>query len=321
MFLPVRGVRTPRTRRSVGAEPGRPSADFPRVVRVLTVPPRCVRPHRAGFFECGSCQSLLHFWSNARTESSFESVCDAFPNYVPLYPDPHSGVPTPAEDADAPKDGKHGLPLMPMERCRRVMDTLLLRLAEEGIVQVKDLEDAQVFAPTTWENPAILEILCTYVYPKLGEGYCKGSFGGAVDSHCAACIDYVHLAHIQKTDNPSCVSRPEADESECQLIEERIRALPSGADNIGGTIKAMSRARNLDLLEGRFLACRDFLDICNESISNPVDASGKPKVTYQQLQDNYSRAYDPYWAARNAYTMPNGSAATSWRRTPRATRR
>ena len=225
---------------------------------------------------------------------------------MPLYPDPATGKPTPAEDADAPKDGKHGLPVTHMERCRRVMDTLLLRLAEEGIVQVKDLEDAQVFAPTTWENPAILEILCTYVYPKLGEGYCKGSFGGAVDSHCAACIDYVHLAHIQKTDNPSCVSRPEADESECQLIEERIRALPSGADNIGGTIKAMSRARNLDLLEGRFLACRDFLDICNESISNPVDASGKPKVTYQQLQDNYSRAYDPHRAARNTYTMPNG---------------
>jgi hypothetical protein len=263
----------------------------------------------AGHFECGACQSLLHYWSNARTESSFESVCDAFPNYVPLYPDPKTGVPTPAEDADAPKDGQHGLPVTHMERCRRVMDTLLLRLAEEGIVQVKDLEDAQVFAPTTWENPAILEILCTYVYPKLGEGYCKGSFGGAVDSHCAACIDYVHTAHLQKTDNPSCVARPEADEAECQFVEERIRNLPAGTDAIGGTIKAMSRARNLDLEEGRFLACRDFLDICNESISNPVDATGKPKVTFQQLQDNYSRAYDPYWAARKQYTVPSGAAA------------
>eukprot|EP00163_Fabomonas_tropica_P028461 TRINITY_DN57_c0_g1_i3.p1 TRINITY_DN57_c0_g1~~TRINITY_DN57_c0_g1_i3.p1 ORF type:complete len:316 (+),score=76.21 TRINITY_DN57_c0_g1_i3:56-1003(+) len=259
---------------------------------------------QAGYFECGVCQSLLHFWSNARVESTFESVCDAFPNYVPMRPDPKLGA-VPITDKDAPHDTKHGLPVSHMERCRRVMDTVLLRLAEEGIVSVKDQDDAQVFAPTTWENPAILEILCTYVYPTLGGGYCKGTMGGSVDDKCKACINYVHLAKTRGTNNPSCADRPEGEQELCKVVEDKLNALPSGGNTISGTIRAISHARDLDLLEGRFLACRDFLGLCSEEVTHPL--KNPMKASYQEMQDQYNKAYDPYWASRNLYTVPNGA--------------
>ncbi len=189
-------------------------------------------------------------------------------------------------------------------QCRRVMETLLLRLSEEGIVQVKDSTDAQVYAPTTWENPAILEILCTYVYPKLGSGYCRGEFGGSVDDKCKACINYVHLAKLQGLNNPSCAARPQPDQDLCQFVEARLNALPTGGDTITGTIKAIDRARDLDLLEGRFLACRDFLDICNEKIDDSNE-----QLTYAKLQKQYTQAYDPYWSMRNYYAVQGGANA------------
>jgi len=258
----------------------------------------------AGFFECGVCQSLLHFWSNARVDSTFDQVCDAFPNYVNMFPNYKTGQVQPVQEPDAPKDKVHGLPVTHMERCRRVMDTLLLRLSEEGIVQVKDSTDAQVYAPTTWENPAILEILCPYVYPKLGAGYCKGEFGGSVDDKCRACINYVHLAKLSGVNNPSCAARPTAEQELCQFVEARVSSLPTGGDTITGTIKAIDRARDLDLLEGRFLACRDFLDICNEKIDDSNE-----RLTYKKLQQQYTQAYDPYWAMRNYYNMQGGARA------------
>jgi hypothetical protein len=259
---------------------------------------------QAGYFECGVCQSLLHFWSSARVDSTFEQVCDAFPNYVNMYPNPKTGKIEPAQEADAPHDSVHGLPVTHMERCRRVMETLLLRLSEEGIVQVKDANDAQVYAPTTWENPAILEILCTYVYPKLGQGYCKGQFGGSVDDKCKACINYVQLAKKNDVNNPACVERPQADQALCHVVEARINALPTGGETISHTMKALDRARDLDLLEGRFLACRDFLDLCNEKVDDAQEA-----VTFKKIQNQYSQAYDPYWAMRNAYNMQGGAGA------------
>merc|ERR1711916_336045 len=152
---------------------------------------------QAGYFECGVCQSLLHFWSSARVDSSFKQVCDAFPNYVPITYDPKTGNPIPVTDKDAPKDKHHGLPVTHMERCERVTESLLLRLAEEGVVSVKDTTDAQVFAPVTWENPAILEILCTYVYPQMGNGYCKGEYGGSVDQPPACQPRCHHRGHQQ----------------------------------------------------------------------------------------------------------------------------
>jgi hypothetical protein len=228
---------------------------------------------QAGYFECGVCQSLLHFWSNARVESTFDQVCDAFPNYVNMYPNYKTGKVEAVQEKDAPKDKAHGLPVTHMERCRRVMDTMLIRLAEDGIVQVKDSKNAQVFAPTTWENPAILEILCTYVYPKLGSGYCKGEFGGSVDDNC-------------------------------KFVESRITSLPTNSDNVKGTIVALGRARDLGLLEGRFLACRDFLDICNEHVDDAQET-----LTYSKLQKQFTKAYDPYWAARNFYKVPLANAS------------
>lgn len=256
---------------------------------------------QAGFFECGVCQSLLHFWSNARVESTFESVCDAFPNYVTMYPNGKGGA-TPYQEGDAPKDGKRALPVTHGERCRHVMETLLVRLAEEGIVQVKDDQNAQVFAPTTWENPAILEILCTYVYPKIGEGYCRGQYGGNIDPQCTACVNYLHLAKINKLNNPPCLQRPEADQELCRTVEDRLNALPTGSDTIQGTIRAISRTRDIELAEGRFLACRDFLGFCNEQVDDTRATVKSP--TYKQLRDQYQNAYDPYWATRNLYTTP-----------------
>lgn len=258
---------------------------------------------QAGYFECGVCQSLLHFWSNARVDSTFDQVCDAFPNYVNMIPDYKTGKVHPAQEADAPKDKVHGLPVTHMERCRRVMDTLLIRLAEDGIVQVKSGAEAQVFAPTTWESPAILEILCTYVYPKLGSGYCKGEFGGSVDDKCRACIDYVEEAKAYNNNNVDC---PEENGEACKFVKERLVALPVGGDSVKGTIKALGRARDLDLLEGRFLACRDFLDICNETVDDTNE-----ELNYSKLQQKFAKAYDPYWAVRNFYKV-DASKATSF---------
>jgi len=252
----------------------------------------------AGYFECGVCQSLLHFWSNARVESTFDSVCDAFPNYVNMYPDYKDGKVKPLQEKDAPTDKAHGLPVTHMERCRRVMDTMLIRLAEDGIVQVRDNKDAQVYAPVTWENPAILEILCTYVYPKLGSGYCKGEFGGSVDDNCRACVDYLETAAAAGSNTPGC------NDDNCKFVEERLTALPTNGDNVKGTITALGRARDLDLLEGRFLACRDFLDICNEHVEDSEET-----LTYAKMQKQFQKAYDPYWASRNFYKVPLGSAS------------
>jgi len=257
---------------------------------------------QAGYFECGVCQSLLHFWSNARTDSTFENVCDAFPNYVNMYPNYKTGKVEPFQENDAPKDKAHGLPVTHMERCRRVMDTLLIRLAEDGIVQVKDSKDAQVFAPTTWENPAILEILCTYVYPKLGSGYCKGEFGGSVDDNCRACVDYMQQADTAQSNLPGCAD-PDQEEA-CKFVQERVKALPVGGDSVKGTIVALGRARDLSLLEGRFLACRDFLDICNEHVDDSEET-----LTYSKLQKQFTKAYDPYWATRNFYKVPGAAAS------------
>jgi hypothetical protein len=223
-----------------------------------------------------------------------------------MFPNYKTGKLTPIQEGDAPQDKVHGLPVTHMERCQRVMETLLLRLSEEGIVQVKDASDAQVYAPTTWESPAILEILCTYVYPKLGGGYCKGEFGGSVDDKCKACLNYVHLAKLSGLNNPSCAARPQPDQQLCQFVEARINALPTGGDTTTGTIKAIDRARDLDLLEGRFLACRDFLDICNEKVDDTNE-----QLTFQKLQKQYAQAYDPYWAMRNAYQMQGGAQALS----------
>jgi len=246
------------------------------------------------------CVSRFSTSGVPRVESTFESVCDAFPNYVPMAPDAKKGA-VPITDKDAPKDAKHGLPVSHMERCRRVMDTLLLRLAEEGIVSVKDTSDAVVFAPTTWENPAILEILCTYVYPKVGSGYCKGEFGGAVDDKCQACLNYVGRAN---GGSAACNDVAESEQELCRFIEAKIGSLPAGTV---GAAKALSRARDLNIVEGRFLACRDFLGLCNEEIEDPLKgSSGK---SYQELADKYEKASDPYWASRNLYTMPNGAAA------------
>eukprot|EP00163_Fabomonas_tropica_P028463 TRINITY_DN57_c0_g1_i5.p1 TRINITY_DN57_c0_g1~~TRINITY_DN57_c0_g1_i5.p1 ORF type:complete len:300 (+),score=89.32 TRINITY_DN57_c0_g1_i5:56-955(+) len=259
---------------------------------------------QAGYFECGVCQSLLHFWSNARVESTFESVCDAFPNYVPMKPDAKKGA-VPITDKDAPHDTKHGLPVSHMERCRRTMDTLMLRLAEEGIVAVKDNNDAVVYAPTTWENPAILEILCTYVYPKVGSGYCKGEFGGAVDDECQACLDYVGRANSGAA---NCNDVAEASQELCKAVEAKVGALPAGTV---GAAKAMAHARDLSIVEGRFLACRDFLGLCNEEVSDPLKgSSGK---SYQELSDSYAKAQDPYWAGRKQVPVPaaNGGASVA----------
>jgi len=250
----------------------------------------------AGYFECGVCQSLLHFWSNARVDSTFDQVCDAFPNYVNMYPNYKTGKVEPLQEADAPKDKAHGLPVTHMERCRRVMDTLLIRLAADGIVQVKDSKDAQVFAPTTWENPAILEILCTYVYPKLGSGYCKGEFGGSVDSQCEACIEYMQNA---SEEHAEC-----GDSEDCKSVIEAVHSLPVGGDNVEGTIRAIAKSRDLDLQEGRFLACRDFLGICNEKIDDDEET-----LTYSKLQKQFTKAYDPYWASRNFYKVAGGASA------------
>ena len=184
-------------------------------------------------------------------------------------------------------------------------ETLLLRLAEEGIVQVKDTTDAQVFAPTTWENPAILEILCTYVYPKVGAGYCKGEFGGNVDDKCNACVNYLQLADKAGVSNPACVDRPQEDQALCQFVESRINALPVNANGAAGALKALQRSRDLSLVEGRFLACRDFLGICNESIKHPL---ANPGASTEEINAMFNQAQDPYWAARTMYNMPGGAA-------------
>jgi len=253
---------------------------------------------QAGYFECGVCQSLLHFWSNARVESTFDSVCDSFPNYVNMVPDMKTGKLVPFQEGDAPKDKAHGVPVTHMERCRRVMDTLLIRLGEDGIVQVKGRRTAQVFAPVTWENPAILEILCTYVYPKLGQGYCKGEFGGEVDDECRACVDYLQNAHYSQTNTPGC------NDANCEAVQKIVQALPTGGDSVRGTIKALGRTRDLDIMEGRFLACRDFLGICNEKVDDERET-----LTYAKLQKNFQKAYDPYWATRNFYRSSFGGAS------------
>jgi len=213
-----------------------------------------------------------------------------------MYPNYKTGQVEPLQEKDAPKDKAHGLPVTHMERCRRVMDTLLIRLAADGIVQIKDNKDAQVFAPTTWENPAILEILCTYVYPKLGSGYCKGEFGGAVDAQCQECVLYMQNANLGA---PGC-----NENDECKAVSEAVAALPVGGDNIHGTIVALGKARDLDLEEGRFLACRDFLGICNEHINDDEET-----LTYSKLQKQFTQAYDPYWATRNFYKVAGGASA------------
>eukprot|EP00163_Fabomonas_tropica_P028462 TRINITY_DN57_c0_g1_i4.p1 TRINITY_DN57_c0_g1~~TRINITY_DN57_c0_g1_i4.p1 ORF type:complete len:164 (+),score=31.41 TRINITY_DN57_c0_g1_i4:56-493(+) len=90
----------------------------------------------------------------------------------------------------------------------------------------------------------------------------------------------------------------------CKFVEAKVGALPAGTV---GAAKALSRARDLNIVEGRFLACRDFLGLCNEEVSDPLKgSSGK---SYQELSDSYAKAQDPYWAGRNLYTMPHGAAA------------